>query len=270
MPFAHGTINEAAKAFYQPYQAYNGPRVADFSNDQLTGFDMVRQQAAAGNPLMGQANDYIAKQLSGGSAYTPGTNQYAGANPYLGQMIDSAQGDVTRAYNNVTAPGISSAFSSGGAYGGSAHAQAVAESQRQLANELGDVSTTLRNQDYTRQAALAESALDRQGNAWAMNRNQELAALGAIPGLNEARYDDARALMNIGQQQQNLWQSVYDQGHQDFTEGRDWQANRLGLLTNALSAIQGGQTSQTGPNPNYTSAGQNTAAMATALAALWG
>lgn len=198
-PYFKNMLNRANAATSKPYTGYDGPRIAGFSNDQLAGFDLVRQQASQGNPLADQAQSYISRQLGGGQKYTPGTNPYAGANPYLGDMISQAHGDVTRAYNNVTAPGISSAFNSGGAYGGSAHAQAVAESQRQLASELGDVSTSMRNQDYDRQVGLAENAIDRQGQAWQMNLDNELATLGMVPGITNARYDDARALMNIGQ-----------------------------------------------------------------------
>lgn len=131
---------------------------------------------------------------------------------------------MTRAYNNSAVPNLMAQFSAGGAYGGSAHQQAMAESQRQLADQLGQVSTGLRSADYDRRAqltqadlarnsGLAESQLGRQQDAWSMNRGQELAALGMVPTLNSARYDDARALMNIGSQQQNLWQGLYDQGY---------------------------------------------------------
>lgn len=198
--------------------------------------------------------------------YQGAVNPYANeANPYLGQMVADSQADVTRAYNNSALPSMMSQFSAGGAYGGSAHQQAMAESQRQLADQLGQVSTGLRSADYDRRAQLTESGLNRnaglaenylgrQQDAWSMNRGQELAALGMVPTLNSARYDDARALMNIGQQQQNLWQGLYDQGYQDFAEGRDWEQKQIGLLADALGRVNGGSSSQTGPNPNYTSA----------------
>lgn len=262
-------LNRANTVTNQPYVGYDGPRIAGFSDDQLAGFDMVRDQAGQ-NQLMDAGQNWLQGQISGHWGYTPGTNQYAGQNPYLQQMIDNSTGDITRAYNNVTSPGISSAFSSGGAYGGSAHAQAVSESQRQLADQIGQTVTGLRSDDYNRQAQLAESALNRQQSAYAMNKGLEAQAMGMIPQFNSARYDDARALMNIGQQQQNLYQGVYDQGYDDFRDWRDYDANQLGVLANALGAVQGGTASQTGANPNYRSAGQNAAGYAALLASLWG
>lgn len=161
-----------------------------------------------------------------------------------------------------------------------------------MGDQLGQISTTMRGRDYenqqqlaeadinrrmqaqqtdiARNAGLAESYLGRQQSAWQGNRGQELAALGMVPQMNEARYGDARALMNIGQQQQNLYQGLYDQGYDDFVEGRDWDQNQLGVLANALGSIQGGTSSQTGANPNYRSAGQNAAGYAALLASLWG
>lgn len=127
----------------------------------------------------------------------------------------------------------------------------------------------MRNADFNRQAQLAEAQLGRNQNAWAQNQSNSLSALGQIPGLNSAKYDDARALMNIGQQQQNLHQSALDTGYENFIEQRDWDQNRLGVLANALGTVQGGTASSTGANPNYRSAGQNTAGYATLLASMW-
>lgn len=197
-------------------------------------------------------------------------NPYAGENPYLGQMIQSAQKDVTDAYSNSTLPNLMGQFNSAGAFGGTAHQQALQGSQQALAGELGDISTSLRNQDYNRQAQLAESGLNRGMDAYRMNEGVRQGALGMIPSFNDAKFDDANALMRIGGLQQQLGQSAMDTAYDDFREWRDWDANRLGVLTNALGSIQGGTTSSTGANPNYRSAGQNAAAAAAILASMWG
>lgn len=247
--------------------------MAGFSGDQLQGFDRVRQIADAGNPLMGQAQDYVSKALNGGQVYTPQANPYAGENPYLGQMIEDSQNEVARSYNNTVAPNLMAQFNAGGAYGGTAHQEALSGSQRQLADHLRQISTTARGDDYNRQVQMAENALNRDQQAWQMNRGQELAALGAVPGLSQSRYDDARALMNIGQQQQNLYQGLLDSDYENYMDWRNYPQQQLGVLANAISSLQGGGTSSsssTGANPNYRSAGQNAAGYAALLASLWG
>lgn len=270
IPHFQSAIGQASRIANQPYVGYAGPRIADFTDDQYAGFDMVRQQAAAGQPSLTAANDYITRQLSGGNQFDAQANPYSGANPHLDRMIGDAQGDVMQQYNNSAVPSMMAQFNAGGAFGGTAHQQTMADSQGQLAGQLGRISTTMRSADYDRQAQLAESHLARQQNAWGQNQSNNLSAMGQLPALNDARYSDARAMMNIGQQQQNWLNSVYDTGYEDFREWRDWDANRLGVLTNALGAIQGGSSSQTGANPNYRSAGQNAAGYAAILASMWG
>lgn len=225
-----------------------------------------------GNPLLKSGQDYAQKQLTGGNQFAVERNKYAGQNPYLGQMIQDAQSDVTGAYQNSTLPNLLSQFSGAGAFGGTAMQQALSQSNQDLAGQLGRVSTNLRAADYQNQQQLDESYLNRQQQAWGQDQGNSLSALGMAPGLNDARYSDARALMNIGQQQQNLWQSALDTDYEDFQNAQNWDANRLGVLTGALGALQGGAgntSSSTGPNPNYKSGADNAMTYATILAGLW-
>ncbi|UZW62368.1 hypothetical protein [Lysobacter enzymogenes] len=84
-------------------------------------------------------------------------------------MVANAQQDVTRAYQNSVVPQTLSQFNASGAFGGTAMQQAMAEDNRGLAEQLGRVSTNLRNADYDRQAQLADSYLGRQQSAWAQD-----------------------------------------------------------------------------------------------------
>lgn len=113
----------------QPYQGYDGPRLADFSNDQYAGFDQVRETASQGAPMLDQAQGYISGQLAGQNAYKGGTNPYAGQNPHLGQMIGNAQNEVSQQFMNSTQPNMLAQFQSAGAFGGSAMQQAMSGAQ---------------------------------------------------------------------------------------------------------------------------------------------
>ena len=120
-------------------------------------------------------------------------------------------------------------FNAGGAYGGSAHLQALQGSQDAFAHQLAEASTGIR----------------------ADNADAQRTAYEAMLGRNQQQLDD-----NYGQ----------------YLDQRDFQANRLGLMSNALASIKGGTSSgaQTGANPNYVSAGQNATAAASILASFWG
>jgi hypothetical protein len=67
-------------------------------------------------------------------------------------------------------------------------------------------------------------------------------------------------------------QQALDDRYNQYLDQRDYGAQRIGLMNQALAAIKGGVSnqSQTGANPNYTSAAQNTATYAAILASLWG
>lgn len=145
-------------------------------------------------------------------------------------MIDATTGDITRAYSNITAPGISSAFNSSGAYGGTAHQQALAESQRQLAGELGQAVSGLRNQDYDRQVGLAEADINRRTDIATDYQARQLQALALAPQTQQLGFTGANMLANIGGAQQGLNQSILDQNYANFLEGRDWRTNQLGIL----------------------------------------
>ena len=60
------------------------------------------------------------------------------------------------------------------------------------------------------------------------------------PGLDQARYYGSNQLAQQGAVQQSWLQSLLDSDYGQFQESRDWDANRLGVLTNALAAINGG------------------------------
>lgn len=182
-----------------------------------------------------------------GAAINVASNPYAGQNPYINQLVQDAQGDVTRAYSNTVAPNLMAQFNASGAYGGTAHQAALGESQRQLADQLGQVSTSLRGADYQNQQQLAEADINRrtqaqsedlsrnaglyealygrQQDAWNSYQGRQLQALALAPQTQQSGYYDANMLANIGGAQQGLNQSILDQNYANFLEGRDWGPN---------------------------------------------
>jgi hypothetical protein len=153
-------------------------------------------------------------------------NPYA-TNQYSDQMIQQLQGDITNNYQNAVAPNLMAQFQQGGAYGGSAHQQALAGSQQGLARELANASTGIRFQNA-----------DNMRNDW----NQQL---GRQQLLNDANYNS-------------------------YLDERGHGGRQVGLMNDALRSIMGGTSSSTGPNPNYTSAGQNAAGYAAIIASMFG
>ncbi|MCI1124823.1 hypothetical protein [Stenotrophomonas maltophilia] len=267
-------LNRAGELSQQPYIGYGGPTVAGFTPDQENAFTMNRALADSNAWTQARAGDYVNRVIGGefSNPYIGQMNPYASENPYLGNMIDAANRDITDRYNSSTLPTQLAQFNAGGAYGGSAMQQALSQGQQNLAQQLSDTNFQYRNADYDRRSQLVESALNRNGALYGQDQQLRQNALGFLPQLQQMGYNDTNQILKQGTLQQLLNQQAINDDRQQFNEWRDWDANRLGLLTNALGAIRGGSSSNTttGDNPNYTSAGQNAAGYAAILASLWG
>lgn len=274
VPYYQQALSSASKLSQQPYMGYGGPTVAGFSQDQEDSFQMARGQAAQNGQMQAMGNSYIGGVLNGyhDNPYRDQKNQYAGENPYLGNMIDAANRDITKNYTDSTLPTQLAQFNSGGAYGGSAMQQALSTGQQNLAQQLSDTNYQYRNADYDRQAQLSESALNRNSSLFNQDQQNRQSALSFLPQLQQMGYNDSNQIGRQGALQQALQQQAINDDRDQFNEYRDWDANRLGLLTNALGSIKGGSSSSsvTGDNPNYKSGTENAAGYAAILASLWG
>lgn len=274
VPYYQQALQSASNVASRPYVGYGGPTVAGFSGDQQAAFDMTRNQAYQNSALQGMAGQYLGDVISGGQSnpYIGQTNQYAGENPYLDDMIGMSSRSITENYNNSTLPSQLAQFNAGGAFGGSAMQQALQSGQQTLANQLGDTNLQFRNADYDRQANLAESALNRNASLWGQDQNARMGAVSGLGSLQQLGYNDANQMLRQGSLQQALQQQAINDDRAQFNEWRDWDANQLGLLNNALGTVRGGSStsSSTGANPNYKSAGENAAGYAAILASLWG
>ena len=234
-PIATSYLNSANQQANRPYQQYTGDRTAGLNADQLTGQQMIRDRAFQGNHGMDNAQGYLNGVISG-----------QGRNPYLQDQINYASGDVTNNFRNSIQPGLMSQFASGGAFGGSAHQEAMQGAQNQLAGSLGRLSSDMRFQD------------------WNQGQDRAMQASLNMPNFNQGAYTDAGALLGVGAQNQGLQQHLLDNQYGNFVEGRDWRANNLGLSGNAINAISGAYHtgSQTDPNPSYQSPWQTAAGLA--------
>ena len=221
MPFFQQALGRASDVANQPYIGYGGPRIAGWSPYQRTAFNQI-SSLADHSEMYNVGLNNIRRDLRG-QEFKSGKNRFAGQNPYLDDMIGMAQENVTDAYTESTLPGLMGQFQSGGAFGGTAHQQALASSQGELAEQLGDVSSTLRNADYNRQAQLAESAIDRQFRDWSQERAFELQGLGMMRNMVNRNSIDDRASALMGDMLSN---------DADPTVGNPYEGDSLAVRTN--------------------------------------
>lgn len=236
IPYFRDSLSRAQSISQRPFQPYGGNAVAGFTPDQLVGMQMTRDNAFANTDLFNQGRQSLMQTVAGQD------NPYAGSNPFLQQMIDASAGDVTRNFTNAIQPGLMGQFAAGGAFGGSAYRQALAGAQRELADELGQVSSGLRFNDYNMQAQLAESGANRR-----------LGAANSLGAFANASGNPGQSLLGIGGLQQGLTQQGLNFDLSEFMRQQGWDANQLGILNQSLGSITGAFQNQTGPNPNYQS-----------------
>jgi hypothetical protein len=218
--------NIAGRAYGQtnvPYEKYPGQRIAGLTPQQTQGLGMI-EQYATNNPITPEAQNLLSGTLRGDYLDI-------GTNPAWEPMSQR----ISEAYRYGTAPQTDAAFARAGAFGqgNSAYNQQVLTNQR----AYGDALSGLAGQLY-----LGE-------------RQNQQAALGMSPLINQMGYSDAQALIGAGDAYRQYQQDLLNQGYQDWTERKNYPWMQMQNYANLTPALLGNQgtTTATGPNPNRSS-----------------
>jgi len=93
-------------------------------------------------------------------------NQYSGMDsPYYRQMTQNVASDMADAYQRGTSADTTRMFNLSGAFGGSAHQNAVANNESAFAKQLGNTLAGMNADQFNRSAGLEEGSIGRQFNA---------------------------------------------------------------------------------------------------------
>ena len=240
----------------QPYQAYGGERVSQFTPLQRQAFGAAERQQVA--PQLGLASGLAG--LSGVSSFRdPGT---AGSfmNPFIEQALApqlsglarQAQIEGTRQQGEATMRG---------AFGGSRDAIMRAEREKNLMSQQADVL----NRGY----AQAFDTAQQQFNA---ERAAQLAAAGQLGALGQTQFGQEMGIMGrqreFGADQQAQIQRILDQQFADFQAQRDFPYQQVGFASDIIQG-RGGSTRQM-YSPAQPSGLQTLAGLGTAAAGLGG
>ena len=258
--YTQGLIAKANAIASSPYQTYGQQRIADFSPYQQYAFNQTPEVAMSYQPTLDSAMGLTkqASQGSALGAASPYLDAASGRlpdvigsymNPYTSSVVDRIGELSKRQLSENVIPTIQSQFIGGGSFGGSRSGEALGKSMRDLQEstmaqqsqalergysqagqqaqadqarmaQLGQLSGTLSNADFTRQLQAGEQ-LGRQG---ALQQSLGLAGLGAIEG--------------VGQQMQNQQQRSLDLAYNDFLAQRDYDRDQIAFLNNAVRGLQ--------------------------------
>lgn len=185
-------------------------------------YKQVTEQLQGARDTMGQARTGMQGYMN------------AGPNRFQSQVIDNTIDDMGRA-NSMALNDVSAQATGVGAFGGSRHGIAEAETNRAFADRAGNMSANMRMQDYNN--TLQRQFQGAQGLARMGTQQSNLANLG-FGMLNTVSDRQARD----GAIRRGLNQSVIDaaKGQYGGFIGAPYQG--LGAQLNALQAAQFGQT----------------------------
>jgi len=254
-PYMKDLLKKAKATTSEPYQAYQGERLADFSGDTNAAFDLIRRQAAAGTPgvdtginaATGVAG-YQAKQI-------PGTDLSPYFNPFTENVLDVQKRRAAQTFQEQQAGRDASAVQAG-AFGGDRRFVQDSLAQRDLNTQLQDIEATGLRDMFDRGTALFQN--DETNRR--LGAGLGLDAATVLGGLEQTRSDlgfrNAEALSGVGAKTQQREQAGLDLAYKDFLEQRDYPTRQLSLYSQLLSGTPvspNTTTTTTEPAPDFLS-----------------
>ena len=221
-----------------PYQAYQGPRIAQFRPQEQQAFQMAEQAATSriGQPQLAQALT-AAQQAAGYSPAQFQQNVQGFMSPYQESVVDAtmrrlAQSRAERDAATKAQLAASRAFGNErrGVYEAQLAAEQDLNTQQTLAN--------LYQQGYGQAAGLASQL-----------PSQQLAASGELAGLSNQMISQEQArqqmLSQAGQAQRQMAQQNLDLAYQDFLAQRGYPVEQLKILQSGIAGVPATTSSTT-------------------------
>lgn len=217
----------------EAFQPFPGPRVADFTPDQLASFDLIRQSLGTG---AGSIDEARASLL--GSQGLPTTEALQPfLDPFRQEVIQRTL-DELRRQSDISGIRDAAGAVNAGAFGGARFGLVESERERNLSRTGGDLTAQLNSQNF--QQAI-QSLRQQQGLS--------LAAVPQFLGLGAAERgifaEDARGLQNIGLQQQGLNQTNLDLARAEFNNQIQFPFEQQQFLSDILRGNPFGQQTKT-------------------------
>jgi len=241
MPYAMQTLGQASALTSQPYQAYQGPQVAGFSdlqNQAFKGIGELGPSPALNEAVQRAMNiNYAPAQLEKYQMQAPAdvttdkfgqsaADQYM--SPYMQNVLDqqkkAAVADYARALPQLGASAVRA-----GGMGGTRNALMEAEANRNLQNSLQGIDATGRQAAY--QQAMAQFNADQARQLQAAQGNQQTGLSTGIQNLQALL-----GVQNLGEQSRQFGANLGLQGLQAAMGGAGQQFNQQ---LQALNAQQG-------------------------------
>lgn len=231
-----------------PYQAYGGPRIAQFRPTEQQAFNVATQAATnqIGTPELGVATQ-TARNVAGYSPQQFQQDVTGFMSPFQSNVINATMARLSQARaerDAATKAQMAASRAFGNERRGVYEAQLAAEQDLNTAQTLAN----LYNQGFTQASGLAQ-ALPGQRLAGA----QALAGYGQQALGNQQAY--AAMLQGVGQTQRQMAQQNLDLAYQDFLAQRGFPQQQLQTLLSGAAGLPS-PISQTTTAPGQSTLGQ--------------
>lgn len=272
-------VGQANSVAGTPYQAYQGPRVAPWTDAQNNALGQIQNLSGAYQPQLNQAAGMINNATSGANGsfgaaqgMIPQAQQTiqnslnptaAQLNPYTQNVINANNLNTQQFWQNKMQPGINAQFTANGNYGSAANQRAQNLSANDLTQNLNAQNQAALSGAYTNQQQAGLAAGQALGNLSQLQGGlgyeqgmlglQGAGAMGNLAQMGQSLgLQGAGTLFNIGQQQQGQGQKNLDTAYQDFQNQTYYPQNQLNWLSGIMKgapASAGSATTTTGSAP---------------------
>jgi hypothetical protein len=270
--YTQGIIGKANAIAAEPYQQYQGPRIAGFTPNQLQAFESTKANFGSTQPYIdkaGQAFDNAGAQ-SAVQAASPYMNTAGGKwtdnyqdymNPYTQNVLDRQEALATRTLNEKFLPGLKAAFVGNGQFGSTKMLEQGLQGTRDISEGLEQQRLATLNDAYNNGANIfaadagrASEVARTAGDLAETDANIGLATgeaqarLGEFDALQKLR--DNASLESIGEKQQNQGQQSLNLAYSDFQNQRDYPKEQINWMHNLARGLPFNSTTtaqQTGP-----------------------
>jgi len=277
--YAAGVLAEGANVASQPYQQYQGPRIAGQTPQQQQAYGEIGDlQGGYKGPIAqatqlatNSANPGAITQAIGGlpkaQGYVDQSLNPTNINPYVDNVIKKATDDATRLWQNQLQPSINNQFIANGQFNSSANQRAQDITAQQLTQQIQDTAGAQLAGAFTnaQQANLAAGqatgnlgqTLGGLGYEQGVLGMQGASQLGNLASLGQnLGIQGASALDTAGLEQQNYNQQNLNLGYQDFLNQQQYPYQQVGWLSQLLNGqsvgIPGGTTTSSTSTPSTT------------------
>lgn len=254
-PYRLPVVQQAADLASRPYEQAPFNPIAGLNPTQQYGLDWTRNLAVGGSPGTNAAQAMTLNTLTGGYQNPAATAQNRFQpmdNPYLQQMIGSAQDDIVNAYRRGTAAQTDAMAARSGIYGGTSHLEQQQMNQDQLLKGLSGIETQFRMPAYQQATGLEENAINRLGSLWEAERGRQMQAAPQAWQDLQNNLGLAQSVTGVGDVYQQNEQQALNAALNSWNAQQAYPQSQLDNFLNTLMRASGGfGTSSSTQSTNY-------------------